>query len=279
MSSVFSANSRSSGARSPRLEGADRGEQVAVHRDVPVARLDQRRHGGLVEADADAVAVRVAAEAGHGARAHARDQPPHHRDRILAAGGAAGTPRAHEPQRALRRLGEVAEARVGAGHRIGAVEHERAEPVAVVDGERLGGEGAVGVAVEVDAPDPQRVEHGGDVVDRGAGAVEVAPRAELARAAPGAPHVVLDRAAQRRDSPARRRGRSRAGRRAAGRAGPAAARAGSGSCLGCRSWSSRDRPRSRASCRPRGAFGHAAGGVRTRSSGGRGRRRCGPAER
>jgi len=53
---------------------------------------------------------------------------------------------------------------VGALDPVGGVEDEAAQPIWMAHGERLAEEGAVGVAVEVDPFDGQRVEHGGEVV-------------------------------------------------------------------------------------------------------------------
>ena len=72
-------------------------------------------------------------------------------------------------------------------HRVGSVEHERPQPIGVARRERLAEERPVGVAVQVDAPEPERVEDERKVVSGERGAVQIGPRAEL-RAAQS--HVV-----------------------------------------------------------------------------------------
>ncbi len=57
----------------------------------------------------------------------------------MAARGAAGTARARQDERALRAPGDVGKGRVGPGQLVGAVEHERPQPVRVADREGLGG--------------------------------------------------------------------------------------------------------------------------------------------
>jgi hypothetical protein len=64
-------------------------------------------------------------------------------------------------------------------------------------GERLRGVRAVGVAVDVDAADVQRVKHRRDVVDRVGGAVELPALAELECAAAGAGDIAADVLAER----------------------------------------------------------------------------------
>jgi hypothetical protein len=179
------------------LERADGGQQVAVDGDVAVARLRDRHQRVGVDAHADAAALGVGADTAHRVGADARDEPRQHGDGILAACRAARPARADDPQRAPGRLREVAERRVRARQRIGAVEYQRPQPVGVVDRERLAEVRAVGVAVVVDLLDAQRVEHVGQVVDRGAGVVAVDAGAELAGAAAGPPHVVGDAVPQR----------------------------------------------------------------------------------
>ena len=66
---------------------------------------------------------------------------------------------------------------------IGAVEHQRAHAAGMAESQRLRREGAVGVAVDVDPPQPQRVQHVDHVVDRRARAVGVAAAPEAGAAA------------------------------------------------------------------------------------------------
>ena len=68
----------------------------------------------------------------------------------------------------------------------------------MVDRERLTEVRAVGVAVEVDGADRERVEHVGEVVDGRARRVAVDARPELGGATARTPDVAGDRAAQRR---------------------------------------------------------------------------------
>ena len=179
------------------LEGADRAEQVAVDRHVGVAGLGDREERVDVDAHPDPLPLRVRADPAHRPRADPLDEPLQRGARLLAAIGAARPPRAHERVRPPRRLRQVPVGGIGARQRIGRVEHERPQPAGVVHGERLREVRAVGVAVHVDAPDPQRVQDVGEVVDRRARGEPVDPRAQLRGAAPGAADVVVDGAPQR----------------------------------------------------------------------------------
>ena len=177
------------------LERAQRARQVAVDREAPVRGLHDRRERRRADSDRDQLAVGVAAAAADRVDADAVNHAGERRARILDAARVA---LAHEREPAPGRLGEVAERRVRAGQRIGAVEHQRAQPVGVADRERLADVCAVGVAVEVDLVDLQRVEHGGEVVDHRVRSVEVALAPDLLCAAAGTVDVVDDRAAERR---------------------------------------------------------------------------------
>ena len=66
------------------LERVQRGEQVAVHRQVAVARLDDRGERRDVEQHAGPRALAVDADAAHRPRADALDDPLQHGERILA---------------------------------------------------------------------------------------------------------------------------------------------------------------------------------------------------
>ena len=111
---------------------------------------------------------------------------------------AAGPAPARQLERAARALGDVCQGRVGAGQLVGAVEDERPQPVWVADRERLRRVRAVRVAVEVDLADPDRVQHGRQILHGLGRVVVVAGRAELRGAAAGAHDVGQDVAAKRR---------------------------------------------------------------------------------
>ena len=153
--------------------------------------------------------------------------------------------------------------RVLAVRRVGAVEHHAADLLGVAAGEDLGEEGAVGVAVDVDRAEPERVDHGGEVVGRQRGRVVVGAGAER-RAARGRGDGVGDRAGPAAPgSRSARSGRCRAGRRAAGCGGRAAARTSRRTTTRCRWCCSRGRPRAAPPCRAPASTGRGPG--RTRS--------------
>ena len=134
-----------------------------------------------------------------------------------------------------------------AAHRVGAVEDQRVESVAVTERVRLPQEGAVGVAVERDPIEPERGAHGVDVVGgrRGPiGPVAVARGCARTGRRPGGP---CPRPAGGRGSRSPASGRSRACRPSPGRGAAARARACGRSSGRCRSSRSPARPRRRRS--------------------------------
>ena len=115
---------------------------------------------------------------------------------------------AHEAERVAHRPVEVAIPRVLIFDRVGGVERERADPIGMTDGEGLAEERAVRVAVQVDAIDPQCVEHGGEVIGGQRGAVEVGRGAELLAAQPDVLEVVALQRLEPRAVDERRRARA-----------------------------------------------------------------------
>ena len=65
-----------------------------------------------------------------------------------------------------------------AAERIGAIQHQRSQSLPMPDCEHLREESAVGVAVEVNLADAERIEHGGKIIRRQCRAVERRGRAQ-----------------------------------------------------------------------------------------------------
>ena len=112
-------------------------EDVAPHALVVEARLQELRHRVRVGGHVDAGPVGVWRDPGDRVAADPAQQLPDQRQR-MAARRAAGTALAGQNERALRAPGDVGKGRVGPGQLVGAVEHERPQPVRVADREGLG---------------------------------------------------------------------------------------------------------------------------------------------
>ena len=91
---------------------------------------------------------------------------------------------ADDPEGVAQRRVEVAVPGVLVLDRVGAVEHQGADPIGMAHGESLRHEAAVGVPVHVNRVDAERIEHLDHVVDGEGGAVEVRGGTELGAAEP-----------------------------------------------------------------------------------------------
>ena len=122
------------------------------------------------------------------AAAHPGDEPAKPRSGVPVAARRAPAghlQRANARPRAARVPGALA------ARRIGRVQHQRSQGLAVAEGVGLSQEGPVGVAVERDAAEAQSPAHGVDVVGRGGGSVGIEAGAELL-SAPGDDDLALD---------------------------------------------------------------------------------------
>ena len=169
--------------------GPDRGVELAVHDGVGAGVLDEVDQDARADPGRGRLTVGGAgraAERGGAETVEQRAQPGH---RARRAGGrrAAGVARTDRlegvaPRGARRRVPGVQ-----APDGVGRVEHDRVQRPGMTGHERLAEPGAVGVAVEVDAAEPEAAEHGGEVVDGVGGREEVgrvAAGPQAARVAP-----------------------------------------------------------------------------------------------
>ena len=164
----------------------ERREEVAPEARIPVAGrcdLDERV---LVQPDARPRAVAVGGEADDRAATHPDGEVGEQPERI---GGRAVRAAAHDVEAEPDRLEEVGPRRIRARQRVRPVQRDRAQPARVAQGVGLRRVGAVRVPVEIDAPGAQRADDRLDVLHRLRGRVEVALRAYLLRAIPGARDV------------------------------------------------------------------------------------------
>ena len=148
--------------------GDQRRRQVAEER-VGVGRVEHQLHElRRSQADVDAVPVGVEADTDQRVLGEAVLEAA---DRLQDSGARAGPRAERRPGVAKHRAGlslERVEALV-----VGAVQHHRPHQGGMVEGERLGGVGAVGVAVDVDLVDAEAVQDRGHVIAESCCAVGV----------------------------------------------------------------------------------------------------------
>ena len=161
---------------------AHRGGELAIRRREIGRVVGDGSHRLGVEDDVVPATVTAGRAHTHRLGAQTVEQRLQEREREAVGSGAQLAARTHGREGTSQRgsLGGIP--RGLAVGRVGAVEDQRAQPVAVAPGEDLAEERAVGVAVHVHPVDLQSVEHGGEVISRGLRPIEVRAVTERAPA-------------------------------------------------------------------------------------------------
>ena len=143
---------------------ADRGIELAVRVEAAARRRDEGDQRAHVHGDVAADPVGVVRGAHDRMAAQRLRQPLDPQVGPPGQGRAARVTLTHAPEPVARRPVRVAVPGVGGGHRVRAVQHQRAQQVRVPHGEHRAEERAVGVAVQIDLVDPERGHDVGEVV-------------------------------------------------------------------------------------------------------------------
>ena len=158
--------------------GARCGQELIVDRRAVAVAGEQHAERLHREVDPARSVVTVRCRPVEGLSAELGRKAPQRRHGMRELRVADGIAFAREDDAVVRRLIQVAPPRVPPLDRVGGVERHGPHPIGMTDREGLREEGAVGIAVQVDLLDPQRVEHPGEVVGCERSAVALGHRPE-----------------------------------------------------------------------------------------------------